>query len=85
MLNYLDGYPLEMPSRYSDKQACYTKVYIITNIPLDEQYPNIQNFEPKSWEALKRRIHKVIEFKKAGEEVPQWVKDCEEEEGRNNV
>ena len=25
MLNYLDGYPLMLPSRYNDKEACYTK------------------------------------------------------------
>lgn len=85
MLNYLDGYPIELPCRYADKQACYTKVYIISNIPLGEQYPNIQSYEPKSWEALKRRIHKVTEFKKAGEEVPQWVKEIEEQERRINV
>ena len=27
MLNYLDGYPLDLPCRYANKQACYTKVY----------------------------------------------------------
>lgn len=37
MLNYLDGYPLELPCRYANKYACYTKVYIITNIPLSQQ------------------------------------------------
>lgn len=33
MLNYLDGYPLLLPCRYFNRQACYTKVFIITNIP----------------------------------------------------
>lgn len=27
MLNYLDGYPLELPCRYANKVACFTKVY----------------------------------------------------------
>lgn len=31
MLKYLEGYPLMLPSRYNNKVACYTKVYIITN------------------------------------------------------
>jgi len=59
MLNYLDGYPLLLPCRYFNRQACYTKVFIITNIPPDEQYRNI---DPESQKAFFRRIHKVIEY-----------------------
>ena len=59
MLNYLDGYPLMLPCRYADKAACFTKVYILSNIPLEAQYPQIQISEPKTWEAFKRRIHHV--------------------------
>ena len=62
MLNYLDGYPVSLSCRYRDKQACYTKVYIISNISLDEQYPNIQAEQPRTWEALKRRINHVYEM-----------------------
>ena len=59
MLNYLDGYPLLLPCRYFNRQACYTKVFIITNIPPDEQYRNI---DPESQKAFFRRIHKVVEY-----------------------
>lgn len=59
MLNYLDGYPCKLPARYSDKQACYTKAFITSNLSLEKQYPNIQKEEPKVWEALLRRINKV--------------------------
>lgn len=46
MLNYLDGYPLDLPSRYNNKVACFTKVYIISNVSLTEQYTDIQrNYE----------------------------------------
>ena len=38
MLNYLDGYPCELPCRYNNKLACFTKVYIITNISFNQQY-----------------------------------------------
>ena len=41
MLNYLDGYPLLLPCRYFNRQACFTKVFIITNVPPEDQYPNI--------------------------------------------
>lgn len=62
MLNYLDGYPCPLPARYSDKMAAYTKVYIISNIPLDKQYPNVQKEEPDTYKALLRRIHHVQEM-----------------------
>lgn len=59
MLNYLDGYPLLLPCRYFNRQACYTKVFIITNIAPDEQYVNIDR---ESRSAFWRRIHVVKEF-----------------------
>ncbi|OOM69517.1 putative viral replication protein [Clostridium sp. BL-8] len=62
MLNYLDVYPLELPSRYSNKIACYTKVFIVTNISLEEQYEGIQKNFKDTWKAFLRRIHKVIQY-----------------------
>ena len=63
MLNLLDGYPLKLPARYTDKIACYTVVYIISNMPLKEQYPNVQRENSEVWEAFLRRINKVIWYK----------------------
>ena len=62
MLNYLDGYPLMLPSRYNDKEAAYTKVFITTNWALSEQYKNIQTSHPSTWQAFLRRIQKVYNF-----------------------
>lgn len=59
MLNYLDGYPLELPCRYANKIACYTKVYIISNIALTEQYPDLQRQYLETWKAFLRRINNV--------------------------
>lgn len=67
MLNYLDGYPLLLPCRYFNRQACYTKVFIITNIPPDDQYRNVDR---ESQEAFYRRIHKVLEFTPRG--ISEW-------------
>lgn len=69
MLNYLDGYPLELPCRYNNKIACYTKVYIITNIPLERQYQNIQFESSETWDAFLRRIGTVVEYGVFGEEI----------------
>ena len=62
MLKYLEGYPLMLPSRYNNKVACYTKVYIITNWALSEQYKNIQREHPSTWQAFLRRIQTVYNF-----------------------
>lgn len=62
MLNYLDGYPLKLPARYSNRVACYTKVYIISNLCLTKQYPDEQYRSPETYAALLRRIQKVIRY-----------------------
>lgn len=91
MLDYLDGYPLALPARYANRQACFEKVYIISNIDLTEQYPNVQTNEPATWKAFLRRIHHVIEYRKGGEPIdhgpaieyiypppPEWVREAKE-------
>ena len=96
MLDYLDGYPLALPARYANRQACFETVYIISNIDLREQYPNVQTNEPATWKAFLRRIHHVIEYREDREPidhgpgldyifpppppVPEWVKEAEEAE-----
>lgn len=59
MLQYLDGYPIELPCRYSNRIACYTKVFFCTNIDLRAQYRDIQQDYPETWQAFLRRINKV--------------------------
>ena len=66
MLNFLDIYPVMLPARYYDRVACYTEVYITSNIPLEEQYPEIQKCKLETWKAFLRRIHTVTEFRKGG-------------------
>ena len=58
MLNLLDGYPLELPARYSDKYAAYKKVYIVSSMPFEYQYPKIRNNAPETFEALRLRVQK---------------------------
>ena len=64
MLSYLDIYPAYLPARYNDRVACFTTVYITSNIPLEQQYIEVQWERPETWEAFARRIHKVIEYRK---------------------
>lgn len=62
MLTYLEGYPLQLPCRYADKTACFHTVYIISNNSLFEQYENIQDDYPETWNAFIRRINEVVTF-----------------------
>ena len=62
MLNWLDVYPVELPCRYSNKMACYTKVYIITNMPLSKQYTGDQIDNYDDWLALLRRIRHIRHY-----------------------
>ena len=66
MLNYLDIYPISLPARYSDRVACYTRVYITSNLPLEKQYRNVQWDSLETWRAFIRRIHKVLEYRADG-------------------
>lgn len=66
MLQYLDGYPLELPCRYANKIACFTKVYFCTNIDIRDQYRDIKTDYPETWNAFIRRIHYVKMFSSPG-------------------
>ena len=55
-----------LPARYYDRVACYNKVYITSNIPLEIQYSDIQISKPETWSAFKRRINYVEEYSDDG-------------------
>lgn len=64
MLNYCDIYPIELCARYSNKYACYNKVFIISNWKLERQYAELRKDDLESWRAFLRRIHKIKIYKK---------------------
>ena len=66
MLTYCDIYPVELPSRYVNKVACYDIVYIISTYPLEEQYKNVPKNDIQGWNAFIRRIDSVIVFNEDG-------------------
>lgn len=66
MLNYLDVYPIQLPARYNNRQACYNFVYIVSNWRLEEQYRNIQIEQPETYQAWLRRIKKVRVYSAPG-------------------
>lgn len=66
MLNIMDVYPLQLPSRYNNKWASFEEVYIISNMPLMQQYQNIQKSDSKTkdmqFHAFLKRIKYVWVF-----------------------
>lgn len=66
MLLYCDIYPIELPSRFSNKYACYSYIYIVSNWELERQYSELQISDKESWKAFLRRIHKVIVYEDDG-------------------
>lgn len=66
MLLFCDIYPLELPSRFTNKIACFSKIFIVSNWELERQYFEVQREDKESWEAFLRRIHKVIIYGKDG-------------------
>lgn len=66
LLSILDKYPLMLPARYHDKVACYTTVYLVSNVSLYSLYPTEQKYEVETWYALLRRISVIREYKSIG-------------------
>jgi hypothetical protein len=65
MNDLLDGQPRYLPARYANKVACYTKAFIISNYPLDEQYrAERANGKQPSFNGFLRRINEIIHMPK---------------------
>lgn len=62
LLKILEGYPLKLPARYYNKPACYTTVYIISNILLASQYKDVQYNRPEQWNALIQRLTSISRY-----------------------
>jgi hypothetical protein len=62
LLKLLDGHPLKIQCRYQNKWACFTKIYITSNLPLEAQHQDTQYGDPESWKAFLARITAVYNF-----------------------
>lgn len=66
MNHYLDRYYIPLPARYDNRFSMYTKVYIISNLPLSKQYVDVQERDPEIYKALLRRINNIIRIDETG-------------------
>lgn len=60
LLTYLDIYPVELPARYYDRTACYTSVYILSNMRFEDQYRYEHDHQREKWNAFERRINNIF-------------------------
>lgn len=60
MLQLLDRYPMRLAVKGGFTYRCATKIYITTNLELHQWYPNCQS---RHRDAIKRRIHNIINLK----------------------
>lgn len=60
MLNWLDGYPIMLPCRYANRPAQFNRVFLVTNITLEEQFQQVQENHPETFGAFLRRIDDLI-------------------------
>ena len=60
--NLLDRYPIDLPARFNNRTACFTKVYIISNLTLAELYKDEQHTMPEVYKAFVERFHDIIKF-----------------------
>lgn len=67
ILALCDGQPLTLNCRYANRVCLHETVYIVSNISLLEQYPNIQREEPESWNAFLARINHVRHYYEIGQ------------------
>lgn len=69
MNRLLDRYPFELPARFNNKVACYTKVYIISNYKITDIYKNEQLNNSVVYNAFNQRVKKIIRFDKTGDMI----------------
>lgn len=73
----LEGYPFELPCRFVNKWACYTKVFVIANVPLGGHYKDIHSENELLWLAFIRRFNKILHYYdgKIVEEKPMVIRN----------
>lgn len=64
MLSWLEGHPVQLPARYYNRTAAYTKVFIISNWEWSKQYEIARESIPEDYAALLARIHHVVEVRR---------------------
>lgn len=89
LLRLLDRYPMHVEDKGTSMPACWTKVVITSNLPIEDWYPDAYQKCPERLEAVKRRISYSVYFDKKYEppriKVGQSYLDNETAEAREHL
>lgn len=66
LLKWLDIYPLELPCRFANKVACFTKVFITSNYSPEDLWQEDFRWSRNTYDALMRRIHVIRHLNQDG-------------------
>lgn len=69
LIALLDIFPMYLPARFYDRYSVYEYVYLLSVLPLENQYEDIQKHYSLKWNALINKISKIIEIKETGEVI----------------
>lgn len=64
-----DPFPQKMNIKGGVVPACFSKIFIISNLPLEKLYKDDQEDEPVLYKAFCRRINKIVHFTEIGKFV----------------
>ena len=81
LLNYLDGYKVQVHARYSNGMALWNEVHITSVYPPEEVYKNMVDSSVRALDSvaqLKRRISKIVYHWKQDEEYKEFELDMKE-------
>lgn len=79
LLNLLDRYPLLLPARYRDRYAAFTKVWVVSNLPLGRFYEEVRTTQTPRWAALVRRFLGEYELYASGAVRTHYLNETSEE------
>lgn len=83
LLNYLDGYKIQVHARYGNVRALWTTVHITSVYPPEEVYKNMVDSSVRGIDSinqLKRRITTMVYHWKEGDEYKEYAMDMKDYE-----
>lgn len=84
LLNYLDGYKVQVHARYSNGMALWDKVHITSVYPPEEVYKNMVDSSVRALDSvaqLKRRIDNIVYHWKDGDEYREYSMTMKDYQG----
>lgn len=78
LLNYLDGYKIQVHARYGNVRALWTEVHITSVYPPEEVYKNMVDSSVRALDSvaqLKRRIDTIIYHYRDGDDYKEYAMD----------